>query len=389
MAAVKPIMRATGRDLASTLFGLVLIPSSGCGDFAAPTTGAIGVSVTTVGADVDPDGYIVWVDHRPIRVVGVNAATKIASLAPGNYLVRLDGLALNCSVSGTNPRSVAVTAGATANASFSISCAGPTQIAFVDVANDNADIFVINSNGTGFTRLTTHPAQDLDPAWSPDGSRIAFTSERDGNFEIYAMNAGGSNLVRLTGVTASDYRPAWSPDGSRIAFVSERDGNSEIYVMKADGTSPSRITSSGASDGNPAWSPDGSRIAFQSDRDGNHAIYVMNADGSGLVRLTSSNMRGLQPAWSPDGTRIAFTGGVSVANDIFVMNADGSGLTQLTALGGVSDPAWSADGRIAFSFGDCDFYSFGCFGDILIVRGTSGPVYLTRQRQAYDPAWRP
>ena len=74
---------------------------------------------------------------------------------------------------------------------------------------------------------------DGSPSWSPDGGRIAFDSLRDGNGEIYVMNADGSGQTRLTDDPGFDGSASWSPDGSRIAFQSFRDGdaNPEIYVM--------------------------------------------------------------------------------------------------------------------------------------------------------------
>ena len=53
--------------------------------------------------------------------------------------------------------------------------------------------------------------KDGSPAWSPDGKRIAFYSERDGNADIYVMNADGSGVTQLTRSTAQDGIPAWSP----------------------------------------------------------------------------------------------------------------------------------------------------------------------------------
>ena len=52
--------------------------------------------------------------------------------------------------------------------------------------------------------LTVDPARDDWPAWSPDGSKIAFASGRDGNAEIYVMNADGTNVVRLTNDPGND-----------------------------------------------------------------------------------------------------------------------------------------------------------------------------------------
>ena len=83
---------------------------------------------------------------------------------------------------------------------------------------------------------------------------IAFTSDRDGNNEIYLMNPDGSGQTRLTDNGAQDYFPTWSSDGTRIAFVSDRDGNNEIYVMKADGSRQTRLTNNSTDDELPAWS---------------------------------------------------------------------------------------------------------------------------------------
>src|SRR5204863_5095230 len=91
------------------------------------------------------------------------------------------------------------------------------------------------------------------PSWSPDGAKLAFTSVRDGNWEIYVMNADGSGQTRLTNNAATDDVSAWSPGGAKIAFASNRDGNYEIYVMNADGTGQTRLTNTVADEFSPAW----------------------------------------------------------------------------------------------------------------------------------------
>jgi len=130
------------------------------------------------------------------------------------------------------------------------------------------------------------PEADTAPAWSPDGRRIAFTSTRDGNAEIYVVDANGTALRRLTSDAADDFAPAWSPDGRRIAFTSTRDGNAELYLGDANGGAAQRLTRSPAGDHMPAWSPDGSRIAFASRRRGTFDLYVMDAAGRHVRRLT-------------------------------------------------------------------------------------------------------
>ncbi len=150
------------------------------------------------------------------------------------------------------------------------------------------EIYVMNADGSGQTRLTNNNAYDALPSWSPDGTKIAFHSKRDGNSEIYVMNADGSGQTRLTNNPASDEFASWSPDGTKIAFESDRDGNEEIYVMNADGSGQTRLTNNPAFEGYVSWSPDGTKIAFSSTRDGNYEIYSMNADGSGQTRLTNN-----------------------------------------------------------------------------------------------------
>src|SRR5436190_24401421 len=140
----------------------------------------------------------------------------------------------------------------------------------------------------GCERSTLTPTS-FDVVTDSTQGRIAFVTSRDGNAEIYVMNADGRGVTRLTDNPAVDQDPAWSPDGTRLAFASTRDGNDEIYVMNADGSDVTRLTTDPASDRFPAWC--GTRIAFQSDRYAapSYDIYVMNDDGTGATRTTISN----------------------------------------------------------------------------------------------------
>jgi Tol biopolymer transport system component len=233
----------------------------------------------------------------------------------------------------------------------------PGPIAFVSNRDGNYDIYVMNADGSGVTRLTSDTAPDYDwsPTWSPDGSKIAFWRGRQsvgGVEEIFVMSADGSGLRRLTSIPPNR-NPQWAPDGSKIAFVTVRDWNSEIFVINADGSGLRNLTNNPANEDAPAWSPDGTKIAFTSDRDANGEIYVMNADGSSPTRFTNDDAWDGDPIWSPDGSKIAFVSGSWLDGDwqISTMNADGSGLTRLTNDGYASDCClkWSPDGtRLLF-----------------------------------------
>jgi len=121
----------------------------------------------------------------------------------------------------------------------------------------NEEIYVVNADRSGLTRLTNNPADDSNMVWSPDSARIAWNRSSDGTTEIYVMNADGSGQNRLSsgpdGDTLRD--GGWSPDSSRIAFVSNRDGNGEIYVVDTDGSGLTNLTNDPGQDGGPVWSP--------------------------------------------------------------------------------------------------------------------------------------
>lgn len=161
-------------------------------------------------------------------------------------------------------------------------------------------IFVINADGTNNTFIAgTADADAGFPSWSPDGTKIAFATSRDGNAEIYVMNADGSNPVNLTQHAGFDLSPVWSPDGTKIAWFTTRDGNGEIFVMNADGSNPVNVTRHAALDRMGGWSPDGRYLVFSSDRDGNDEIYVTTVDGFFVRRVTVNPAEDLSPVWRP------------------------------------------------------------------------------------------
>lgn len=117
-------------------------------------------------------------------------------------------------------------------------------IAFTFGARGSGSPDIVVMELDGWPRLNLTLAKDsFDgyPVWSPDGSQIAFVSERDGNAEIYVMNADGTDPVNLTQNEAKDEHPVWLPDGQHIAFISNRDQidpkvGQNAYVMNADGS---------------------------------------------------------------------------------------------------------------------------------------------------------
>lgn len=91
-------------------------------------------------------------------------------------------------------------------------------------------ICILDKNGiVDNTILTTDPARDYDPVFSPDGTRIAFTSTRSGNSDIWVMDSDGNNVTQLTFHPMVDRRPQWI-DNTTIVFQSNRENENKQYI---------------------------------------------------------------------------------------------------------------------------------------------------------------
>jgi Tol biopolymer transport system component len=183
------------------------------------------------------------------------------------------------------------------------------------------DVWKIRPDGSQAVNLTPgSSANDAWPHFSPDGRRIVFRSARDGNQEIYLMNADGSGVRRLTSHEATDTMPAFSSSGDRIAFTSHRDGDYEIYILQlqADG-SPGRlerITNSPGRDMHPRFSPDDKWLLITSQRGGLNdelplsrviflpqpygELHAIRLEDKAVFRLTHDKWEDGPSAWKGD-----------------------------------------------------------------------------------------
>ena len=158
--------------------------------------------------------------------------------------------------------------------------------------------------------VTSYPGRQEQPALSPDGSQVAFVwnGSKGENYDVYVKQTGQPDALRLTTDPAADLYPVWSPDGRHIAF---RRGH-DIYTMSSLGGAERKLTSvrfSGgwfqSGDGQMCWSPDGKWIALAA----SPAIVVVPADGGEPRRVTNPDESTIDrtPVFSRDGRQLAYT----------------------------------------------------------------------------------
>ena len=179
-----------------------------------------------------------------------------------------------------------------------------------DRVEGGAQVAVINPDGTGFHELTSGPANNAFPSFSPDGNRFVYrVFEKDG-YGLRIMNLETKSITSLT--SEYDNFPLWSPRGDLIMFSRLVDSAYEIHTIKPDGTGLKRLTFTHGNDAHMTWSPDGESIAFASSRMGfkDEVVYtdapqpygelfVMRYDGTHIEQLTDNQWEDGTPAWQP------------------------------------------------------------------------------------------
>jgi TolB protein len=131
-----------------------------------------------------------------------------------------------------------------------------TQIAFSSNRDGlGANIWVMNADGSNPVQLTglTDAGTSYNPAWSSDGKKIAFASFRNSGQDLYVMNADGTGLTRITDGGPAESRPRWSTRG--IVFHANASGTPSIFLVNPDGTGLTQLTRGSSWSYDAAWKP--------------------------------------------------------------------------------------------------------------------------------------
>ncbi len=281
-------------------------------------------------------------------------------------------------------------------------------VSAADTAEDkiDSDVWMASWDGVRNVRLTSSPAGEHAPRWSPDGRYLAFLSDRDDKREVdqvWLLDRTGGEANRVTDFPGgvSDY--TWSPDSKRLALIAA-DPDPDSTATAADSASKTTpkpivinrfqfkedetgyldsrrdhlylfdlaqkkadmLTPGEHSEVWPSWSPDGRSIAFVSkrrddfDRTNNWDLYVVDARLGSMPRQVTTfegpdmdpQWGGRAPAWSPDGKHLAYVQGGPLKliyyarQKLAVVPVSGGRARLITnALDrNVLSPVWAADG---------------------------------------------
>lgn len=113
------------------------------------------------------------------------------------------------------------------------------MLAWTGCAEDGCGLFLLPPNASAPIRLSQHP-NDLQAAWSPDGSALVYTTDIQGSWDLIVATTSGFFRV-LTSNSRWELGPAWSPDGAWIAYLSNADGRWGVYLISAGGGTSRKV----------------------------------------------------------------------------------------------------------------------------------------------------
>ncbi len=278
------------------------------------------------------------------------------------------------------------------------------------IDNGSFDIYVLDMEDgrpTGPPRqISTDPANEIAPVWSPDSSQLAYGSDVTGTFDIIVSAADGSDPKVAHATEGHDVPVAWAtfggppvtppqdpppapPPTGQLMFADFIDDTTIVTLASPTGEVLRELTLDGSA-GHVRMSPDGRLLAFLrlSDRgDGTKELYVIGTDGAGLRRLATVVSDSF--SWAPAGApaRLAF---YQPGGTLTVVNPDGSGTQSLAQDLNASDhywpPAWRPDGGAIAVTGTLSGDEWGLY--VVETTGEGRPTaVLTDESVQGRPAW--
>ncbi len=212
-----------------------------------------------------------------------------------------------------------------------------TQVAFTY----GADLWIADRTGGVARRLTSTPAVESDPHFSPDGRWIAFSSNRSGTPQVYVVGVEGGEPTRLTWYPAGSYPRGWTRDGARVLYASSREtapvGFDRLWTVPATGGPSTMLPAPWGYDG--SYAPDGRRLVvdrvtrwdweWRSYRGGqNTPLTILDLNSLEEVRLPNERTQDRYPVWL--GGKVWFASDRDWASNVWSYDVATGALAQVT-----------------------------------------------------------
>jgi serine/threonine protein kinase len=230
-------------------------------------------------------------------------------------------------------------------------------------------------------------ADQANPRISPDGKRVVLDmiDHQTGNMDIWIYEAAGGVATRVTSDPAIDSGPVWSPDGSRLAFMSLRQSHADLFERSSSGAgTEDAVLSSDRAKYVTDWSPDGKFILYRAvDATTNLELWALPIGGSHepipFLKTTFGVSHG---QFSPDGRWVAYASNESGKWEIFVAPFPGPGGNWKVSTAGGSEPRWRRDGKELFYVApDGKMMAVEVTAGSTFEAGAATPLFQTRRRE--------
>ncbi|MCP4545707.1 MAG: hypothetical protein GY835_04460 [bacterium] len=209
---------------------------------------------------------------------------------------------------------------------------------------------------TGERRLLSNPSEahayDIDPAWSPDGSRVAFTRTLDNFHEtLHLVEVDTSRETELTTGVGKIFGLDWTRDGRHIIYGGAEQGDAQLWRLTLADGSRTRLPCQSEVALRPGLATNADRLVFEGHAtDINIEVLDWRDPDSRTHPIVGSTRSDFRPRFSPSGERLAFISARSGTRELWVAAVDGSAARQVSHFEGppIAGLSWSPDsGRIA------------------------------------------
>lgn len=313
---------------------------------------ALEVHITSSGHDIPAEGYRFLVNNRK-HVLPATGAARLGLAGAGPVRLHLI-LPPNCTLRDPVPTSL--DPATVSDLRLEVHCDWRETFLFTmtRVGNPYPSIYRHDVSQDSTIGLNEVEAWHGGPRLSPDGGRIVFVSYRRGDSQssVYIMNRDGSGAHKIAdpggsvGWWAYNLDPTWSPDGSRVAFRTVGIGSAPvrgIVVVNADGSDPQPLGIDGTA---LDWSPAGDEIVFLA----GDALHLLSLASRHVDTIATTDYHELGARLSPDGAyllakRVPRTG--SGQTELWIIDRAGTNVEQVPTGGEeIGAFSWSADGTM-------------------------------------------